>query len=594
MTTSLALAALALSPHASAQTTETYTEVPVVVNVHRTLPTTATTVREAIAEANRMLKSWRIRLVLVGIPVQSDLGDDGSGGGTAGDGQYTADERRKAIEAGLQELTSLAGLSKGIKIYFVDRPEATLPDCPGASEHRQHAILCKDRGSANLTAQTLIHELGHICTLAGGTHEIGDPAFPSSCITSDDDGHAPDTAGANGRGNVMAPSNWRAPDGDPPTPVITPKQLETIRGDGVLEDLGDTVTVTGDDPPVPEEQHAAAGPDPRDDAVIEHADVIWTALHSTSGDDVLSGTVTFRGLLPVYDPFYDTLLVGFEYDGAHSGNESGVQVAVSRAKPGGPLDLYAVMFNSVTGANEVLPLLDVAVSTTSFDLDAAGVPTRHQLIFEASRALLGLDALAADAAVTVNVTATAGYTWDDQTLAYLADLATTRPQIAVDAWEVPAGEVVRVDATGLPPNAAWTLLLDEAALATGTTDAAGALSTDATIPGDTPTGRYFLTADDGLGSFAFTILSVEGAGTTTPGTDGTPDTGTGPGTDAAGDGPPPPEKQGRGCGCATTDPWGSAALGLALLAGARRRHALVPAAPDGGWSTRRSPRRVPR
>lgn len=152
---------------------------------------TADQIRAALAEANKILRQANIRLVLVKTQkIDRNSGgqnywggDDGSGGGTAGDGRFTAAEGAKIRAYGGTEINAFPN-KKGIKIAFGHTPLVG-STTPGLAVHRNPTMIVTPRTdglgySANLTGQTIAHELGHIMTLGAG-HLISPGPPPAEC-----------------------------------------------------------------------------------------------------------------------------------------------------------------------------------------------------------------------------------------------------------------------------------------------------------------------------------------------------------------------------------------------------------------------------
>ena len=169
--------------------------IPVLLNLYTNSNITPAEAVGAIKAASKILEQAGLKLVVV-----KTNNPPGAGNGDNGDGDITNGEVPGMETYGGQEVTNTPA-GKGLKVSFVRTP-LTTSTTPAWSIHREPTVVVKNRGDTNNTGQSIAHEIGHIMTLShayviGGTN------------VADGSGHAPNVPGPNGRGNIMAPSNYR-------------------------------------------------------------------------------------------------------------------------------------------------------------------------------------------------------------------------------------------------------------------------------------------------------------------------------------------------------------------------------------------------
>jgi hypothetical protein len=187
-----------------------YNSVPVILNIHTNAGISETDAQDAIRRANEILRDAGFRLTVVGSNTNF------SGNGIDANGDYVTPDpgdanTTKLIQKANNELSANTNAGgKGIKIFFVRTPETNVMTGyqlgTGWSIHRRPVVVARNRGNTNDTGQTLAHEFGHIMSLAA-VGIIGTNG--TNVIKSNGSGHAPNIAGTNGAGNLMAPSNFR-------------------------------------------------------------------------------------------------------------------------------------------------------------------------------------------------------------------------------------------------------------------------------------------------------------------------------------------------------------------------------------------------
>lgn len=479
-------------------------QIPVIVNVYPG----GVVDPQAIEEANRILKQAGMKLVVVKTNQIGENsggagqwgGDNGADGGTAGDGTFTRGERDSMRTFGGKELDKLPN-HKGIKISFGDVP-VDGSGTPGVSVHRDPTIIVRDRGNSSNTGQTIAHEIGHVMTLGEG-HKI------DSTTNADEGGHAPDKPGTSGRGNIMAPSDYRAGTHLTPDQIAEMQRRKYVHGkcatqwDRAYPATKDpqqfgTITDNAND-------QGAASP-------IYDLDAIF--LTSLIGAPNVEAQLTVAGLLPTDVDISAIYALGLDVDADMStgilyGDLPGVDRIVSCILEGniglGTFVVSGSVYDTIGGVTTPLPEPPAVVTDSAYvDLNEPGEPAATSCLMQIPTPLLGL------VAVEAPVVATTGdleVLYDSAFLLFDSERWLHDPTLTTLGTGVPVpGAPYPVEISGLAPEIPFTLYLDDLPVLTGVTSASGAFSGAFVFPEDLPAGRfYFLTAQDDTGEFAYNI-----------------------------------------------------------------------------------------
>jgi len=536
-------------------------QIPVIVNLYPGCGTTEAKAKEAIEEANKLMKQAGFKLVVVDVndAPADDGGDDGSGGGTANDGEFTPDERDKIRTFGGKELKKLKN-EKGIKISFGKNPVADTND-RGVSIHRNPTIIVREstaaEGGPADTGQTIAHELGHVLTLDAG-HKVEDANDDGDY---DDPGERADAgAHSSGADHIMQATGK----GD----KFTKDQIEEMKkekykhgkcsvqwnqaypAEKVKLQYGATTDALGDH----------IGLDTTTSPMYDIDRVVLTSLAGPDhlGTDYCTMDVQFTvaGTLTFGEIFFGEYVLGFDIDAdattgfplsVYEGIDrivkfrvsSGMVVELSGVEAippiDGPIDIvnplyvYGEVVNLHTNQVTPLPEMPIAVVDDEFDAGGVATPAATSILAKVPKCTLALtapqvpvvavsrsgsiiepgpfdpiDVLALNGGPIIIFPLEYDHTDDlvfDQQR-WLGD-----PSLRTFGNGVPEpGQPYEVEVFGLLPDSEFTLYLNDTPVLTGVLDSGGHTNADFTFPAELPnTEMHFLTAQDTTGEFAYGI-----------------------------------------------------------------------------------------
>ncbi len=490
-------------------TAKDFTKIPVVINILKSSGASVDHAKEAVKKANVILKDAKIMLFLAKQPnvLTVNDGDDGSGGGTAGDGKLTDAEFRKVQAAGGMEINTLPG-GKGAKITFANPDNGVyipIPGTPGASIHRVPTIVVEQRGTTDLTGGTIAHEFGHVFTLSGHPNAgDGDPNNDSA-------------------GNVMRPSSSgrddfiNSDDADKGLENVgfSDKQKETIAMDMVAKNMGyqGTMQSVGH---LREFQGGNVVDALGDQIGVEvYRDLNWISLSSEVGNDIIHGWITLYDMYPnspvdiSYSLLFDAddnTLTGIPV-GSFSGIDKQAIIQVKGDLSTGPLTVNGYVIDWISGLDSPILNLRLVLFTLEAGEDVPGIPKQHQLEFDLIKSALGLTAADVPVGVTSQTSDTpfAPTIFDEASLVFDTDLHLNFPTLTVDKEFAVSGQTISYTIAGLTVFTPFDLLVDDTIVVSGTTDGSGGSGGSFAFP-TLPSDFYFLTAHDTTGAFAFNAL----------------------------------------------------------------------------------------
>lgn len=509
--------------------------IPVVVNLYPSSGTTELEAREAIASANGILRQADITLVPVivnhigqnnGGPGQFG-GDNGSGGGRAGDGVFTdrGNEGGAIRTFGGKELRKLPN-RRGIKIAFGMTPVAGL-STPGVSIHHDPTIIVK-KAAKNAgptgTGANIAHEVGHVLTL-GVRHTIAG-ALKADAKT----GHTPVGNGPTRDGNLMAGANRRN------GTHLTPDQISELKSRA--KSFGKCSTQFREEfPSVKCAIEFGATTDDRDDqrgnstppSYYDLHHVVLDSLDRTdrSGGDIrnLGAQIMVSGVLPVTGESDLMVALGFNSDGNGrtgvtyanvEGIDRIVYVVVGGERESG---LRGFILNLTSKRTTELPTKPIAETEYLFiqDESADATPVATSFLFDIPKTSLPFSVTSVPVvAASGRIGSIADFADDrifDFTEPFVYDRLRWRkdPTLTTFGDGVPIpGRPYRFRVSGLRPGDSMTLSLDGVAMFRGTLDRNGTRSGSFVFPSDLPTREFhFLTARDSTREFAYAITCPE-------------------------------------------------------------------------------------
>ncbi len=497
------LAFLALTPDFSSAV-PTGVFIPVKGNFYTDNGMTEDQAKEAVKEANELLKQANIRLVYMKSntiaensgkdlkPPMTWGGDDSSGGGTAGDGVFTGDERDKGRTFGGTELIrEFPRNKKGVKVSFVKGFAGTNP--LGLSKHNNPTMFIRKSpeaaGGIKDTGKSIAHELGHILSING--HSAG----------------ADDLMNTTGSGTKFTAEQIRE---------MNRFESKYARGKCVTQ-WGRAFGSTRD------LQQFGTSVDGRGETarIADIDQVLLTGLHESdlTGQDNQNIHVQFTvgGPLPSQGDIFANYSLGFDTDNsAGTGNlfagVAGIDRIVTLVASGnqelGTFSLMAELRDNPLGNATIFdakPFFEV--DNEFYDFGLGSEPAATSFFFEIPKNLLSLAegdipvVAATGPSISVSDDVTDPFVFDTQAWELFPELATYgngTPQPNVDYF---------FDISGLTPYDPFTLYLDESEVFTGLLDENGnCLGCSFLFPEDVdPYQFHFLTAQDSTGEFAFNI-----------------------------------------------------------------------------------------
>lgn len=475
--------------------------IPVIINIYPGSGTTEAAARAAIAEANKILKQASIKLHVVQVN-----NPPGSGNGDNGDGDFTLSEREKIREFGGKELKKLQN-RKGIKISFGKTPKVG-ELTPGVSVHRDPTIIVKDRGTAQLTGETIAHELGHVMTLAR-KHKINGEE-------SDDDGHAKAIPNNKfGRGNFMAPSIYE--DG-------TSFRNGTYISDSQKKEMQKTKYEYGKCssqfsrtyPAQKDKQGFGAERDDLGDHTSSSTphDIGEVVLTTLQDSETIDGRIGISAVLPTNEEIQLTYSAGMDTDasavtGITFAGQSGVDKIV-RIILSGNIGLSTFIGTGEvedTISSTITPLPQTPqVETEPEFADQSGVAVDNatSILFSVPKPLLDITATV----VPIVIAAGDGVSIFDITSNFFnINQWLDDPTLNTFGNGVPTpGLSYPVEIQALKPNSPFNLYLDDLLVLSDFVDSSGNFSGEFVFPAYlSNTDFYFLTAQDETGEFAYSI-----------------------------------------------------------------------------------------
>jgi len=272
-------------------TNQDFRVIPVVVNIYPNAGVNSTQIGQDLVNANKVLSKINAKAVIVKqntiTGIGSDNGgDDGSNGGTAGDGVLNDKELDKAFKFGAKEVAKLPG-GKGLKISIV-KPGLMVDNTttPGVSIPGEPTAIVQQRASGSLTGATIAHEFGHIFGL-----------------DHPDTGSAEDTPG-----DIMTPSNGgrdgfvNSGDADKGINNVgyTDGQIHTIDNTGYLQSMSNQGATHS-----PGQKKHYQGGSVEDDLndttplnATGYLDIDHVRLNSLQEDNFTHGFLSLNGLYP--------------------------------------------------------------------------------------------------------------------------------------------------------------------------------------------------------------------------------------------------------------------------------------------------------
>lgn len=488
---------LAFAPTVYGQPVAQGSNIPVIINIYNNSGITEEEARKAVEEASKILGQAGYKLTVVKVNTGVTAGDDG-------DGDLTSTERERVRNEGQKELDKTPN-KKGIKICFVRTPTLETPDNPGVAVHHNPVVIVRNRGTAELTGQTIAHEIGHVLSLSSG-HKIDDTT------TADEGGHAPDKTGRSGRGNLMAPSDYRE------GTHLTPDQIKEILKKRYV--VGKcSVQWKQVYPALKEKQQYGTKTDDLGDIGLEvfpYFDISSITLWSIDGADSIEGQLSLGGLFSgtveaTYALVFDSDNndgTGYSY-GGFTGIEFVLMLNVTGS--GDSYLISGVVRELSTGLTQTLPETPVMETTEELlDLDYNAIPVYDILFFKLPKEYVGIDITLISTVTTIPIGVLSIenglFIHDNSSLVLNLNQWENDPSLNTHMAVPIPGADYPISICGLKPNSKFSLYVDERLVFVDSLNDSGGFSGSFVFPSDlSNTEMHFLTAQDETGEFAYSI-----------------------------------------------------------------------------------------
>jgi hypothetical protein len=525
----------------------TFTKVPVIINILKNSEADLQNhIIEAIKRANIVLKT-QLNIMLK--PVKANIfavngPDDGSGGGTAGDGTIRFDgsgndEYNKVARHGERELNkSNQTAGKGIKITVANQSQ-TVKDgktytTPGSSAENVRTILVTQRGENNnstsidLTASTIIHEFGHTfglkhpkVTASTADDTPGNAMTPSDSLRTRGDGL--------GRDDFVKSTD---PNKGLTKVSLTDEQKSKVVRSGKLERWG-IQAATRSPAEATHYQFGSSDDDSGDQigTTAGYVDIFSVSMDSLQEEENINTVIFVNQKFPDPAPFDVTFSIGFDTDAdpttgspipSFTGIEKEVVIHIFRENDMGEIQTYAIVADHSTFQNSVIfePLIIQTVEHQGDLVDDEPAAYTDELILRIPKDMLSFSAEDIPVTIITRDLADSFFPFaifDSSSLVFDTDLFTEMPRFDINQEFAEPGESVPFEVSGLAPNLQHQLLLDETKIMDFDTDSNGHFDGIMTIPPTIEEEVYFLTAENDANQtsaeetaaiFAFSVIRI--------------------------------------------------------------------------------------
>lgn len=501
-------------------TNQDFRVIPVIVNIYPHAGVNQTQIGQSLVNANKVLSKINAKAVIVKQNVITGIGndnggDDGSNGGTAGDGVLNGKELLKAIKFGSKETAKLPG-GKGLKISFV-KPGLTVDGTttPGVSIPGKPTAILESRATSQLTGATIAHEFGHIF---GIDHPV--------------DGSAEDTPG-----DIMTPSNGGRDDfvnsNDPNKGIdnvgYTNGQSDTIKNTGYLQSMSNQGATHSPG----QKKHYQGGTveddlnDTNPSNASSYLDIDSVRLNSLQEDNFTHGFLSLNGLFPTSGRVNANYSLVFNTDannatgqqvGSFNGIDGEVVLHVERENNQGPLLISGLVVNYTQ--QRVFPLVPTPRlynATLETDNLNPSVNQHSEIQFDIRKADLnysannipvGIMSRTQEGAFWTVPPAPPVVTYDTTNLVFNTKQYASEPTLTLDKEFAFPGNNVPFTISGLVPNSSFTLKVNETTVVSNSLNSSGGYSGSFTYP-SISTHSQFVIAQDSTGNFTFNFINPE-------------------------------------------------------------------------------------
>src|SRR3989338_317924 len=477
-------------PKTPAAPTQTYWKVPVVINIMNNAGITEAEARAAVEEAGKVLDNananLNVKLNVVAVNnnnATANAGDDGSGGGTAGDGSLTVDEGDKTLTKGGKEIDKLAD-KKGIKINFANVPEEGQAG-PGFSVHRNPTIVVKARPADNATQRGIIiaHELAHVLTVpehSADPTNLMNPKEPPGGNTGLTDPQAKEiNKGLPGHGKQMTKKS---------------------PGRNAMQQYGGRTDDSGDSTP----------------GTAKFFDLGWMRMSSLVGVDEIDTVLALNGPFPDVGKVNATYRLLLDTDASaktgtsiagYAGIHREVRIEIKGNASTASLKAAGMVIDRRSDGDIVpLPIAPQLFMESRLD----SIPLRlaeSQIVFAIPKSLLG-NFGTLDVPIGVVDEDETGSMYDKLSLTLNLDQFADEPSMTIFKGEAKPGDHVYFTVRGLTPKSPFKMFVGDAAVLAETLSADGTFIGTFKMP-NLARGTYFVDLQDQTGSFAFGVITLK-------------------------------------------------------------------------------------
>jgi len=489
--------------------------VPVIINIYGN-SITENKAKNAVDKANEILGQIGINFFLatnIQNPPAGNNGDDGSGGGTPGDGKFTAEEgweskENNVVVFGNKELKKLPN-EKGLKISFANDCWVEKPRTTGWSLGNNPTICIENHGNPAKLGQTIAHEFGHVRGL--GHPKIDDVNDYEHNLMHPESGTHRTVIEEDQKRKILANPFWPWLDSiydyakcSEQLEKYYPALKKKLQYGRQADDRGDQAN----------DSSKIKSTSNGENSEYDLGEIILT---SVKDRDEIAGRLTVWGLLPHDEEINIIYAWGIDADnnlatGINYAGKEGIDKIVRAILRGNiALNTFIItgeILDTVLNSSISLPYPPIEVTDHIFfesdDEEGTDIPITTTVYFLIPKDLLNISVpevpVVVSAGNDVSIFDTAEFIFDLER--WLDD-----PTLETFGDGVPKpGSSYPFKVTGLKPNTSFKLFLDDMLVFSDTLDTTGSIEGEFIFPSNFSNREiHFLTGQDNTGEFAYNI-----------------------------------------------------------------------------------------